>query len=91
MTDTKHPCSGLGLTKAQKHWFECVAVGYGGPPPSKKAAEVLQNFGLIERLPDKVIGRDRFGEITVPSWQATTWAHMDFCAWCAENDVGADL
>ncbi len=77
---TKHPAH--GCTKAQIAAFERIAIN---EPPGcgEKTLAVLVDKGLVERTQDKILGRDRFGEIRVPQYAVPIWHHIAWCEWCS--------
>jgi hypothetical protein len=76
------------MTKAQREAFEAFAVGsfqFGAVHPATIVA--LSKRGLIERGPDKFLGRDAFGTITVPTYFVPAGVHAQWCEWCAEQNA----
>lgn len=57
------------MTKAQIEAFEQIAIGHALPRAIQKTFDALLKRGLIQRLSDKVVGRDRFGDITIPQFE----------------------
>lgn len=82
MKATKHPCD--GLTKAQREAFESIAVGQCLGFHFTTYQKLLAKR-LIERLPDKVVGKDIFGPIRLPDYQVPLPVHIQWCQWCDEN------
>lgn len=78
----QHPAA--GMTKAQRELFERLAIGMDGPMHPKTIA-ALKDKGLVERGPDRVLGRDRFGVIAVPDYYVPLHIHAQWCEWCSEN------
>lgn len=74
MKKTKHPCAGMG--KASVAAFEQIATGVALPPMARRTAAALLNKGLIDRGPEKTLGRDRFGAITIPQYFVPIPVHM---------------
>lgn len=80
---TKHPCA--GMTRFQRAVFERIAIN--DPPAFQhvKALQALLDKGLIGRGPDRVLGRDRFGEIKVPDYFVPLPIHYQWCRWASEQ------
>lgn len=78
----RHPCA--GMTKAQRELFERLAIGMDGPMHPKTLA-ALGAKGLVWRGPDRVLGRDRFGPITIPDYYIPLPVHHQWCKWCSAN------
>ena len=78
-----HPCK--GMTKAQIAAFEQIATGVALPPAHHKTLAALEAKGLIVRTPNKVLGRDGFGAVSIPQYAVPINVHMQWCEWCAEN------
>jgi hypothetical protein len=79
---TDHPCK--GMTKNQIAVFERIAVNqliYAHP----RTIAVLKERGLIEQGPDRVLGRDAFGLITVPDYCVPLPVHYQWCRWASEQ------
>lgn len=81
---TKHPCSGLGLTKRQREVFEQIATGVPLPRTTTKMLEGLEAHGLIQRGLDKLC-RDGFGAYNLSQYYVPSWAHIQFCQWASEQ------
>ena len=79
---TKHPCA--GMTPYQRKAFESIAVGQCLGFRFSTYEKLLEK-GLIERLKDRVVGRDMFGLIKVPNYEVPFQVHMQWCCWCDEN------
>ena len=88
MTKTKHPCA--GMTKVQRAAFERVAINEE-PLAWGKTIDRLLERGLIQRGADRVLGRDRFGVIALPTYFVPIPVHMQFCKWASENVTEDDL
>jgi len=73
-----------GLRKTVRDAFEQMTIGQR-PWISAATVSVFLDRGLIVRLPDKVLGRDAFGAITVPEYEIPISVHMNWCEWCANN------
>ena len=87
-THLRHPCS--GMSTAAKRAFEAIAVNEE-PRCAQKTLDALQDCGLIERLCDRVVGRDAFGLIKVPVYAVPLPIHVAWCEWCAENVKDEDI
>lgn len=79
---TDHPC--MGRTKAQIEAFEAIAINEQ-PKCSQKTLDILEKGDLIKRIGDREVGRDALGPITVPVYEVTLHAHMQWCEWAAEQ------
>lgn len=76
MSTTDHPCK--GRSKAQIEAFELIAINQQ-PNCAQRTLDALEKGGLIVRIGDSVIGRDAFGEITVPEYEVPIPVHMQWC------------
>lgn len=65
--------------------FEALAVGAPPPRYSPKSIAALIKRGLIEQTGERTLGHDAFGLVKVPVYEVPIHAHMQWCAWCAEN------
>lgn len=84
---TDHPCK--GLTPAMRRVFEAIATGDALPrSASPKTIARLLGEGLIERISDKVLGKDRFGAISIPQYEVPIHHHVHFCRWASEKHKG---
>ena len=79
---TDHPCKGLSKTAIEI--FELIGTGQT-PPYNRVAINVLERRGLIIKTGERVLTRDRFGEVKVPVYEVPIPIHMQWCQWCAEN------
>jgi hypothetical protein len=79
---TRHPTA--GMTKAQRRDFELIAINQP-PLGGYMTIKALKARGLIKDAPRKVLGRDRFGEISIPNWYVPTNIHIQWCKWCEEQ------
>ena len=79
---TDHPCK--GLSKKQRDAFEAIAISMDRAE-HQKTIEALLKRGLIVRGDDKVLGRDHFGLITVPTYYVPLPIHAQWCEWCSEQ------
>lgn len=79
-----HPCD--GCTPGQVATFEAIAVnqyrGHGSKVPP--AISALLARGLIERLPDRIMGTGPFA-VRVPDYAVPLPLHAQWCKWCADN------
>jgi hypothetical protein len=73
-----------GLTRAQRDVFEQIAIGQT-PYARPETIKVLLDKELIVRIADRVVGRDRFGIISVPDYEVPIPVHMAWCYWCSQN------
>lgn len=80
---TEHPCK--GMTKRQREAFEQIATGEALPRAMPITLQRLQTNGLIERGPDKVLGRDALGVISIPQYYVPLPVHAQWCQWCSEQ------
>lgn len=78
-----------GLTPAQDRALANIAIGLP-PRCGVDTLTVLLRRGLIVKRGDEVLGRDSFGEITVPVYEMPTWEHRRWCQWCADNTPDED-
>lgn len=72
-----------GLTKAQENALGLISMGRP-PHASPRTIQALKDAGLITES-QRVVGRDRFGAITVPDYEMPTPVHIEWCSWCADN------
>ena len=80
----RHPVREAGGTAQHVKAFEAVAIGQV-PRCHPQTLEWLVNHGLVERLPDRVVGKDRFGVAKVPNFQVPLLFHAAWCAWAAQQ------
>lgn len=81
---TEHPAK--GCTKSQIAAFEQIAIGQR-IPWTQKTIDALLAKGLIEKMGDEVICRDRFGTVTVQVYEVPIPAHIQFCQWASEQEA----
>lgn len=86
-TKARHPCA--GMTKAQLNAFEALAVG-SAPMATSATIKALICKGVVIQGVDRVVGRDAFGLIRVPTYDVPLSTHMQWCRWCDENVGEAD-
>lgn len=78
---TPHP----GNTPAQRKVLDQVGCGESLPSASAKTLAKMVEQGLLERLPDQVLGRDSFGAITVPQYEMPIPVHYQWCKYWSEQ------
>lgn len=81
----RHPVREGGGSANHVKAFEAIAIGLT-PRCQPATLSWLVEHGLVERLPDKTIGRDRFGAIAIPQYHVPLLMHKLWCDWCAEQD-----
>ena len=79
---TDHPCK--GMSAAAVSTFEGIAISMPVPFRRQAIAALLAR-GLIEKVGDRVLGRDAFGKITVPEYAVPLPIHYQWCKWASEN------
>lgn len=79
----KKPFPIPGLTKSQRAVFEQIAVGNSRGHSSKTIKKLLEKEAIIQ-TGREVLGRDRFGEISVPVYAVPLPLHIEWCEWCSE-------
>lgn len=79
---TDHPCK--GMSKTQVAAFERVAINEP-PMAGRQTMDILEKRGLVERLPDKFVGRDVLGVIRIAAYCVPLPVHMQWCQWCSEQ------
>lgn len=77
----KHP----GTTKAQKKVLDEIGSGNFTPWMSAKTAASLLAKGLIVKRGFKILGKDRFGSITVPEYEMPVPVHIQWCMFYSEQ------
>jgi hypothetical protein len=80
MTEPRHPCAGRSLV--QRKAFEAIAINQQANV-SLRTIDALLKAGLIEKCGDRVVGRDRFGIISIPVYAVPLPIHFAWCEWCA--------
>jgi hypothetical protein len=80
----KHPCA--GMTPAQLRDFELIAINQR-PLGGYRTIDALKARGLVADGPARWLGRDQFGDITVPTWYVPIHIHMQWCVWCDRPKV----
>jgi hypothetical protein len=63
--------------------FEQMAIGLR--PQCPKTIAALLAKGLIEKVGERVLCRDRFGTVTIPEYAVPLPVHYQWCKWCDEN------
>lgn len=85
----EHPCK--GMTTAQRRAFERIATGDACPARVQPGVIArLMERGVIERGPNKVLGRDRFGIVSIPQYFVALRLHAQWCAWCSERNANGE-
>ncbi len=77
----KHP----GRTPTQRRILDRIGCGDFCPPAKAKTLAAMVDAGLLQRCPDKILGRDGFGVIALPQFQMPIPVHMEWCAYWAEQ------
>lgn len=72
----KHPAK----TKAQRAVLDAIGCGDSCPPMSRQTRESMLSKGLITKVGDKTLGKDRFGMITVPIYEMPVGVHIEWCS-----------
>jgi hypothetical protein len=73
-----------GLTRAQREALDrCGAGDDVLPGVHPKTLARLRELGLIVCCGQRVLGRDRFGPITVNSYSMPPAVHLAWCQWCS--------
>lgn len=75
-----------GLTKAQRAAFEQIASGnhtLSGIFPKPATLAKLLGLGVIVKVQDVEVCRDRFGSMKVPSYEVPLSLHYQWCKWAA--------
>ncbi len=85
---TDHPCK--GLSEIQISAFESIAVNQYPCVPFPTINSLLKR-GLIVQAGEKIVGRDRFGLVSIPQFEVPIHHHAQWCAWCDENVDEGDL
>lgn len=78
----QHPVTAAGGKKAHVRAFEVAAIGMV-PRCHPETLAWLIGKGLLERLPDKTVGKDAFGKVTVPQYAVPLSVHAQWCAWAS--------
>ena len=83
MIALRHPVRVVGGKTSHVKAFEAIAIGQ---PPRCHAGTLqwLLQKELIKRLPDRMVGRDRFGPMFVPQYEVSLPAHHAWCTWASE-------
>ena len=79
---TDHPGKAAGCTKRQIEVFEQIAAGQ--QREWSKSIEALIAKNLVAK-DYEVVGRDHFGEITVPRYYIPLPIHIQWCQWASEQ------
>lgn len=67
-----------------------IATGTSLPRCHPATLRSLERKGLIERLPDEIIGRDAFGDVAIPQYAMPIPEHIAWCQWAAAQDGDDD-
>lgn len=84
MGKAPHP----GKTPAQRRVLDEIGCGNYSPFMSPRTCRAMLDAGLIERLPDRIVGRDRFGTIKVREFQMPIPVHYQWCQAMSEAEAG---
>lgn len=78
----KHP----GKTAAQRRVLDMIGCGEHCPPMTQGTRDAMLRSGLIVERGRRVVGRDRFGEVSIAQYEMPILVHMQWCeAMSAEN------
>ena len=80
----RHP----GKTKAQRAVLDQIGCGQYTPSAQRKTLDKMVADGLLDRLPDRVIGRDSLGIIALPQFEMPIPVHMAWCKYWASQEPG---
>ena len=80
---TPHP----GRTKAQRAVLDAIGCGDCSPYMAPRTRDALLAAGLIIECGEKVVGRDRFGLITIPEYGMPIPVHMQWCYAVSDDDA----
>lgn len=72
----KHP----GKTPAQRRVLDAIGCGNHLPRMTNSTRDAMLKAGLIHSLPDKIVGRDHFGAITIPQYEMPIPVYMQWCS-----------
>lgn len=73
------------LTKRQTDVLAEIATGNSLPHCRTEVLDALVEKGFAVRVPDRVLGRDAFGPVTVPQYEMPVSRHIEFCSWLASQ------
>lgn len=73
----------LNLPPKQSEVFEQIAIGNDAGHPQTIIVPLLRK-GLITEIQEKT--RDRFGEFSIYRYEVPLPIHMEWCAWCAQQE-----
>ena len=74
-----------GRTPTQKRILDEIGCGNSLPFAPRKTIENMVALGMLQRLPDKQLGRDRFGAVKMPQFEMTISTHMAWCEFQSEQ------
>jgi hypothetical protein len=80
-----------GLTENQDRVLANIALGGNAHGENRRTVAALLSRGLIVKIGEEVVYRDRFGVVTAPVYEMPIVEHIRWCAWCAEHYPDAAL
>ena len=82
MTKPKHP----GTTPAERRVLDAIGCGDSCPPMTARTRDAMLRKGLIHKVGERELGRDRFGAISLPVYEMPIPIHMVWCKAVAEEE-----
>lgn len=71
------------MTKAQREVFERICINDKGPFHPEPIKALLAKSLILSEL--RVVGRDNFGQISIPEYHVPLPIHAQWCEWCSEQ------
>ena len=79
-----------GRTPAQRLALDAIGCGNPSPIMAPATRRALLDGGLIAEVGQQIVGRDRFGDVTVPAYDMPIPVHWQWCAAIAAIDEEMD-
>ncbi len=82
MAKPKHP----GTTPTERRVLDAIGCGDSCPPMTARTRDAMLRKGLIHKVGERELGRDRFGAISLPVYEMPIPIHMVWCKAVAEEE-----
>ncbi|PZR77345.1 MAG: hypothetical protein DI537_43320 [Stutzerimonas stutzeri] len=79
---TKHP----GTTVAERRVLDAIGGGDSCPPMTARTRDAMLRKGLIHKVGERELGRDRFGVVALPIYEMPIPIHMQWCSAVAAEE-----
>lgn len=69
-----------GRSRAQRAVLDAIGCGNNSPSMATSTRTVLLKAGLIRKCGERLVGRDRFGDVVISEYEMPFPVHMQWCA-----------